>query len=63
MYASTPMARRIRQEGDGERGAEIKRLRKPSVPVWVVDAHLRRLRKTEVFTRPAPAARGKGGQA
>jgi hypothetical protein len=31
------LARHVRQEGDGERAAEIKRLRKPSVPAWVVN--------------------------
>src|SRR5438270_3469254 len=31
------LARRVREEGDAERAAEIKRLRKPSVPAWVVN--------------------------
>jgi hypothetical protein len=31
------LARRVRQEGDGERATQIKRLRKPSVPAWVVN--------------------------
>jgi hypothetical protein len=35
--ARDELARRIRQEGDAEGAAEIKRLRKPSVPAWVVN--------------------------
>jgi hypothetical protein len=35
--ARDELARSVRQEGDGERAAEIKRLRKPSVPAWVVN--------------------------
>jgi hypothetical protein len=35
--ARDELARQVRQEGDGERAAEIKRLRKPSVPAWVVN--------------------------
>ena len=35
--ARDELARRVRQEGEGERAAEIKRLRKPSVPAWVVN--------------------------
>jgi hypothetical protein len=35
--AREELARRVRQEGDAERAAEIKRLRKPSVPAWVVN--------------------------
>jgi hypothetical protein len=35
--ARDELARRVRQEGDAERAAEIKRLRKPSVPAWVVN--------------------------
>ena len=35
--ARDELARRVRQEGDGERAAEIKQLRKPSVPAWVVN--------------------------
>src|SRR5436190_17561372 len=35
--ARDELARRVRQEGDAEGAAEIKRLRKPSVPAWVVN--------------------------
>ena len=35
--ARDELARRVRQEGDAERAAEIKGLRKPSVPAWVVN--------------------------
>ena len=35
--ARDDLARRVRQDGDGERAAEIKQLRKPSVPAWVVN--------------------------
>jgi hypothetical protein len=35
--ARDELARRIRGEGDGERAAEIKQLRKPSLPAWVVN--------------------------
>jgi hypothetical protein len=35
--ARDELARRVRQEGDGGRAAEIKQLRKPSVPAWVVN--------------------------
>jgi hypothetical protein len=37
------LARRIRQEGDGALATEIKQLRKPSLPAWVVNqlAHQR----------------------
>ena len=35
--ARDELARRARQEGDGEGAAEIKQLRKPSVPAWVVN--------------------------
>jgi hypothetical protein len=35
--ARDELARRVRQEGDAERAAEIKRLRKPSIPAWVVN--------------------------
>src|ERR671934_1670370 len=35
--ARDELARRIRQEGDGELAAEIKGLRKPSLPAWVVN--------------------------
>src|ERR671935_662749 len=31
------LARRIRQEGDGALAAEIKQLRKPTLPAWVVN--------------------------
>jgi hypothetical protein len=40
--ARDELARRVRQEGDGERAAEIKQLRKPSVPAWVVNQLARR---------------------
>ena len=40
--ARDELARHVRQEGDGERAAEIKRLRKPSVPAWVVNQLARR---------------------
>src|SRR5919201_6471134 len=35
--ARDELARRIRQEGDTERAAEVKALRKPSLPAWVVN--------------------------
>src|SRR5919201_6392463 len=35
--ARAELARRIRQEGDSERAAEIKLLRKPSLPAWVIN--------------------------
>jgi hypothetical protein len=35
--ARDELARRVRKEGDGERAAEIKQLRKPSLPAWVVN--------------------------
>src|SRR5437763_15554141 len=35
--ARDELARRVRQEGDGALGAEIKQLRKPSLPAWVVN--------------------------
>jgi hypothetical protein len=35
--ARDELARRVRQEGDGGRAAEIKQLRKPSLPAWVVN--------------------------
>ena len=31
------LAQRIRQEGDGALAAEIKKLRKPTLPAWVVN--------------------------
>jgi hypothetical protein len=40
--ARDELARRLRVEGDGERAAEIKQLRKPSVPAWVVNQLARR---------------------
>jgi hypothetical protein len=45
--ARDELARRVRQEGDGERAAEIKQLRKPSVPAWVVN-QLARQRELDV---------------
>ena len=35
--ARDDLARRVRQEGDGERAAEIKGLHKPTLPAWVVN--------------------------
>ena len=35
--ARDALVRRVRQQGDGERAAEIKQLRKPSLPAWVVN--------------------------
>lgn len=35
--ARDELARHVRQEGDAARAAEIKQLRKPSVPAWVVN--------------------------
>ena len=35
--ARDELAKRVRREGDGERAAEIKGLRKPSLPAWVVN--------------------------
>jgi hypothetical protein len=35
--ARDELARQVRQEGDAARAAEIKQLRKPSVPAWVVN--------------------------
>jgi hypothetical protein len=35
--ARDELARRVRQEGDAAAAAEIKRLRKPSLPAWVVN--------------------------
>src|ERR671935_2799131 len=35
--ARDELAKRVRREGDGERAAEIKQLRKPSLPAWVVN--------------------------
>jgi hypothetical protein len=35
--ARDELARRIRQEGDGALAAEIKQLRKPTLPAWVVN--------------------------
>jgi hypothetical protein len=35
--ARDELARRVRRAGDGERAAEIKALRKPSLPAWVVN--------------------------
>jgi hypothetical protein len=35
--ARDELARRARREGDAERAAEIKQLRKPSLPAWVVN--------------------------
>ena len=35
--ARDELARRVRGEGDGELAAEIKQLRKPSLPAWVVN--------------------------
>jgi hypothetical protein len=40
--ARDELARRIRQEGGRERAAEIKQLRKPSLPAWVVNQLARR---------------------
>jgi hypothetical protein len=45
--ARDELARSIRQEGDAERAAEIKGLRKPSVPAWVVN-QLARQRELDV---------------
>src|SRR3954468_19117881 len=35
--ARDELARRLRREGDGDAGAEIKRLRKPSVAAWALN--------------------------
>jgi hypothetical protein len=35
--ARDELARRLRREGDGEAGAEVKRLRKPSVAAWALN--------------------------
>ena len=40
--ARDELARRVRQDGDAGRAAEIKQLRKPSVPAWVVNQLARR---------------------
>jgi hypothetical protein len=45
--ARDELARRLRAEGDGEHAAEIKQLRKPSVPAWVVN-RLARQRELDV---------------
>jgi hypothetical protein len=45
--ARDELARRVRKEGDGERAAEIKQLRKPSLPAWVVN-QLARQRELDV---------------
>ena len=45
--ARDELARRVRREGDGERAAEIKQLRKPSLPAWVVN-QLARQRELDV---------------
>ncbi|HYZ78380.1 MAG TPA: hypothetical protein VE596_13500 [Gaiellaceae bacterium] len=45
--ARDELARRVRREGDGERAAEIKQLRKPTLPAWVVN-QLARERELDV---------------
>ena len=35
--ARDELARRLRQEDDGDRAAEVKQLRKPNLPAWVVN--------------------------
>ena len=40
--ARDELARRIRQEGEGERAAEVKQLRKPTLPAWVINQLARR---------------------
>jgi hypothetical protein len=45
--ARDELARRARQEGDGEAAAEIKQLRKPSLPAWIVN-QLARQRELDV---------------
>ena len=45
--ARDELARRVRQAGDGARAAEIKQLRKPSLPAWVVN-RLARQRELDV---------------
>jgi len=45
--ARDELARRVRQEGDRERAAEIKQLPKPSLPAWVVN-QLARQRELDV---------------
>lgn len=42
--ARDELARRLRREGDGDAGAEVKRLRKPSVTAWALNQVRRRNR-------------------
>ena len=43
--ARNDLVRRLRKEGEADRAAEIAALRKPSVPVWVVNQLARRDRR------------------
>jgi hypothetical protein len=44
--ARDELARRLRREGDGDAGAEVKRLRKPSMAAWALN-QVRRNRRRE----------------
>jgi len=70
--ARDELAREIRQEGDAARAAEIKQLRKPSVPAWVVnrlarqrELDMQRLVKAgeQLAGAQAGAMRGESGDA
>src|SRR5919204_1196899 len=40
--ARDELARRVRQDGDGAHAAEVKQLRKPTLPAWVINRLARR---------------------
>jgi hypothetical protein len=70
--ARDELARRIRQEGDGARSADVKQLRKPNLPAWVVnqlarqrELDMQRLVKAgeRLASAQAEAIRGQSGDA
>src|SRR5436190_19205501 len=70
--ARDELARQVRKEGDAARAAEIKQLRKPSVPAWVVnrlarqrELDMQRLLKAgeQLAGAQAGAMRGESGDA
>jgi hypothetical protein len=70
--ARDELARQVRKDGDADRAAEIKQLRKPSVPAWVVnqlarqrELDLQRLLRAgeQLAGAQAGAMRGESGDA